>query len=402
MRVLVWALVALSFGLATQLLIRITTPAWQAHIPKGAAQTLAAYLVLAALLAASLAVALFLRQTSASMAVAAFLGLAAALLAGSYLYEVRAPSDALNAAFGPEWEERIPAEQKAGMLAARWRWALPGGADPRWERDVVYAKLPEIDRELLADVWQPPHGVTPSGLALIYVHGGYYEMLDKDSGTRPLFRHLTRQGHVVMDLSYRLVDETDLVGMVGDVKRGIAWMKDHAGSYGVDPDRIVTAGASAGGNLALLAGYTPGDPLLTPDDLLADDTSVRAVVAYYGVHDWPAFARLFGNDDLSSRLMGGTFEQVPERYRLASPVFHVDANTPTTFLAQGMHDQQHLIDAGRRLQRTLVEAGGRVANVELARTDHAFDLILGRISPPGMAALYELERFLAVIANEPA
>ena len=402
MRVLAWVLVVFSVWLASQLQLRITTSAWQAHVPKAAAQALAAYLVVTALAGSVLAVWAFLKQPSTGMGVAAFLGLTAALLSGGYLYQVRAPNDALTLAFGPGWDQQAPAQRAEAMLQDRWRWTLPGGAEPRWERDVVYWRLAESDRDLLADLWQPPKGVETSGLALIYVHGGYYEMLDKDSGTRPLFGHLARQGHVVMDISYRLVDETDIFGMVDDVKRAIAWMKDHALGYGVDPEKIVLAGASNGGNLSLLAAYTAGHPQMTPDDV-DTDTSVRAVVAYYGVHDWPAFARLSTDDQLAPRLMGVTLEDVPDRYQLASPVFHIDADSPTTLLVQGLHDQQHLIDANRNLHRALTDTGIPVANIELPRTDHAFDLMppgLGPISPPGISALYDLERFLAVVAHQ--
>ncbi len=403
MKTLSWLLAAAAFGLAVQLLLRITTPAWPAHVPKAVAQSLASYLIVAGLIAVALAVVAFQRQPSTGMAIVSVVGLGAALLAGSYVGQVRASQDSLVAAFGPGWEAHIPAERAEAMLQARWRPTLPAGAKPRWEPDVVYATVPGTGRELLVDVWQPPQGVAPSGLGLVYVHGGYYQMLEKDTGTRPLFRHLARQGHVVVDVGYRLADETDLVGMVGDVKRAIAWLKDRAHSYDVDPQRIVVAGASSGGNLALLAGYTPGHPQLTPDDVITD-TTVRAVVAYYGVHDWPAFARLPGDDTLARQLFGGTLAEVPERYALASPLTHVTADAPGTLLLQGRHDQQHLIDAGRTLEEALGDAGARVANVELARTDHAFDLMppgLGPHSPPAISALYDLERFLAVIAHEP-
>lgn len=402
MKALVWILVIFSMTLASQLPLRITTGVWQAHVPKALAQALAPYLVVTALTGSALAVWLFLRQPSAGMGVAAFLGVVAVLLCGNYLYQVRAPNDALTQAFGPGWEQQVPVERAEVMLQRRWGWTLPHGADPRWERDVVYWRLPATDRELLADLWQPPEGVETSGLAVIYVHGGYYEMLDKDSGTRPLFRHLARQGHVVMDISYRLVDEVDIFGMVDDVKRAVAWMKDHAIGYGVDPERIVLAGSSSGGNLSLLAAYTPGHAQMTPDDVNGD-TSVCAAVAYYGVHDWPAFSRL-SNDGLAPQLLGGTLEEVPHRYELASPVFHVDADTPPTLLVQGLHDQQHLIDANRILHRVLVDAGVPAASVEIPGTDHGFDLMppgLGPISPPGISALYDLERFLSLIAYQP-
>lgn len=180
-RVLLWALVGVSFGLATQLLLRISTATWQLHVPKAAAQALSSYLVVAGLLGSGLAVVLPLRGASATMGVAVAVGVAAALLAGWHLEQVRAPDDAVAAAFGPGWFEGIPADQTAVMLPARWRWALPSGPTPRTERDVVYAKVPGTDRELLADVWQPPHDVASSGLGYVYVPGGYYQLGGKTS-----------------------------------------------------------------------------------------------------------------------------------------------------------------------------------------------------------------------------
>jgi len=73
---------------------------------------------------------------------------------------------------------------------------------------------------------------------LLYFHGSAWYMFDKDFGTRPFFRHLAAHGHVVMDVAYRLCPEVDIYGMPSDVKRAIAWMKCHAGEYGVDPSRI--------------------------------------------------------------------------------------------------------------------------------------------------------------------
>ena len=88
-----------------------------------------------------------------------------------------------------------------------------------------------------------------------------------------------------MDVAYRLCPEVDIYGMIGDVKRAIAWMKANASRYGVDPEKIVLGGGSAGGHLALLAGYTPQHPELTPEDLKSADLSVCGVISYYGPTD---------------------------------------------------------------------------------------------------------------------
>jgi hypothetical protein len=85
-----------------------------------------------------------------------------------------------------------------------------------------------------------------------------------------------------MDVAYRLAPETDLMGMVHDVKRAIAWMKKNAGVYGINPDRIVVGGGSAGGHLALMTAYTANDLQFTPKELEGKDNSIRAVISFYG------------------------------------------------------------------------------------------------------------------------
>lgn len=56
----------------------------------------------------------------------------------------------------------------------------------------------------------------------MYLHGSAWYLLDKDYGTRPFSRHLAAQGHVIMDVAYRLCPEVDIYEMVGDVKRAVA------------------------------------------------------------------------------------------------------------------------------------------------------------------------------------
>ena len=129
---------------------------------------------------------------------------------------VLAPHNGFELAFGPAWEAQIPAARKA-RLAKRWNGYLRPASAAKVNRDVPYATL-STGRRLLCDVWQPPPGVIASGVAMVYLHGGGWQAMDKDSGTRPFFGRLVAQGHVVMDVSYRLCPETDLSGMVYDVK----------------------------------------------------------------------------------------------------------------------------------------------------------------------------------------
>jgi hypothetical protein len=153
--------------------------------------------------------------------------------------------------------------------------------NPRLEQNIIFSILPGTDRKLLCDVWQPHEGVTSSGAAFIYLHGGAWYLLDKDLGTRPFFTKLAAHGHVIMDVAYRLSPETDMMGMVNDVNRAIVWMKKNARAYGVNPNRIVVGGGSSGAHLALLAAYTANNPMFTPGELEREDVSVCGAISLY-------------------------------------------------------------------------------------------------------------------------
>jgi acetyl esterase/lipase len=173
------------------------------------------------------------------------------------------------------------------MVQKRRTWFLKMKASPQpsWERDIPFWTIPDTERPLLCDIWRPGNG-NVSGLAFIYSHGGAWFLGDKDDRTRPFFHHLVAQGHTAMDVAYRLCPEVDIYGMIGDIKRAIAWMKANASRYGVNPDKVVMGGGSAGGQLALLAGYAPQHLELTPEDVKSADLSVCGIISYYGPKDF--------------------------------------------------------------------------------------------------------------------
>jgi acetyl esterase/lipase len=102
--------------------------------------------------------------------------------------------------------------------------------------------------------------------------------------TRPFFRSLAEKGHVVLDIAYSLYPEADMQTMVSEVNQAILWTKEKGQTYGINPDRIVLMGGSAGAHLSLLAAYTPGQPEFQPTQK-EGDTSVRGVVAFYPAVD---------------------------------------------------------------------------------------------------------------------
>lgn len=351
------------------------------------------------------------------------IGLAGAGMMGLYIWRCARGHDGFERAFGKDWQDRIPPEQSRRMLRRRWGgWVnLKARPAPIWERDIPFWTVPEKDRAVLCDLWRPADGKT-SGMAIIYFHGSGWFVGDKDMMTRPFFNHLVAQGHTVMDVAYRLCPEVDIFGMIEDVWRAIDWMKANAGRYGVDPNRIVLSGGSAGCHLSLLAAYTPGHPELTPKDLLDHDLTVRGVVSYYGPIDMVAEHKLYMwkdyysevdpvpigtrlDLDISSNpyvgrldmLLGGHPGEVPERYELASPISHVNAHCPPTLLLNGEKDLLVPVATTRALHEKLAAAGVPSVCVTFPWTDHAFDLVLPSINPAAQSAMYDVDRFLALL-----
>ncbi|GAC1608257.1 MAG: hypothetical protein NVS4B10_23510 [Myxococcales bacterium] len=181
------------------------------------------------------------------------------------------------------------------------------------------------------------------------------------------------------------------------MKCAVGWVKAHAAALGVDPARIHLLGRSAGGHLALLAAYTPGDAVLAPS-CAAPDTSVRAVVALYAPTDlaWgyahPANLRVFDGPAVLRRFLGGTPEQVPEAYRLASPLLRAGPGSPPTLLVHGGRDQYVREENLELLSARLRELGVRTGALRIPYAQHGFDYVDGGLS--GQLAEGELLRFL--------
>jgi acetyl esterase/lipase len=356
-------------------------------------------------------------------------------LAAQFLKDIPSSEDAFDAAFGPDWERRIPASLQQRLSPRRWSLLAKTPDNVVWQRDLVYGQNSETGAALLADLWTPPPGVVPTGLAVIYIHGGGWRVGDKDLGTRTFFRRLVAQGHTILDIAYSLWPAGDIPAMIAEVKEAVLWMKANGSRYGLDPERIVLMGGSAGGHLALLGAYTTQHPSLPP--LSGEgDASVRGVVAFYPPTDFlalrtPAAGQELGaesvwslgpldtlseaclalifnlhGDDLDSTLsfrdfvpamLGGTPDEIPETYRLLSPVHHVGPHCPPTLLLHGTDDIFDLTPAVRRLHQELLGAGATSILVEFPHTEHAFDLVLPRVSPVAQAAAYDVERFLALL-----
>jgi acetyl esterase/lipase len=217
----------------------------------------------------------------------------------------------------------------------------------------------------------------PTGCpTLLQVHGGAWVIGDKREQGRPLMLHLARRGWVCFAPNYRLSPKATFPDHLVDVKRAIAWVREHGHEYGADPGFLVLTGGSAGGHLTSLCALTQNDPEYQPGFEDAD-TSVQGCVPYYGVYDLVGetgtkAARIRTRRLLSKLVMKTHDEQA---YRKASPTARVHAGAPPFFVIHGRNDTLVPVEEARLLVQRLREQSDQpVIYLELPGTEHAFDV----------------------------
>jgi acetyl esterase/lipase len=221
------------------------------------------------------------------------------------------------------------------------------------------------------DVWAVA-GVPAGAPVLIEVHGGGWTSGDKALAASPLMAYLAERGWVCVTVNYRLGRAHRWPAMIVDVKRAIAWVKDHIAEHGGDPGFVVISGGSAGGHLASLAALTPNDPEFQPG--FADaDTTVAAAVPLYGVHDFSVDEHGL-HHTLEYDVLGTRQADDLDTWRRASPLHRAGPDAPPFLVIHGSADTIVAVGQSRRFVRRLREVSrAPVCFAELPHAQHGFD-----------------------------
>ncbi|MEM8505129.1 MAG: alpha/beta hydrolase [Cyanobacteria bacterium P01_D01_bin.1] len=260
------------------------------------------------------------------------------------------------------------------------------------------AKIPfasPAGEALFLDVYQPlSAGRYP---AVMMIYGGGWRT-GSSSENQALGRFLAGRGYVAIAADYRHTPQYQFPSQLEDIAAALAFVRDHADEYEIDPNRIALLGWSAGAQLAMLAGFH------SPDSLSGQPIdSVQAVVSYYGPVD---LANGYRNppqpDPLDVRqvlraYLDGSPDEQPTAYVEASPITYVKAadpkTLPPTLLLYGGRD--HIVEAkyGEYLYGELLRSRNTAVWVKIPWSEHAFDKVFNGVG--NQMALHFLERFLA-------
>jgi acetyl esterase/lipase len=214
---------------------------------------------------------------------------------------------------------------------------------------------------------------------LVQVHGGGWTIGDKSQQGLILMNRMAARGWVCVAMNYRLAPRHPFPAQIVDVKRAIAWTREHIASYGGDPSYLVITGGSAGGHLAALAALTPKVEEYQPGFEDAD-TTVSACVPFYGVYDMGGLtgdkaAVAMRDKFLAPRVFRKDPEVHREEFELASPLSHVVPDAPDFFVIHGAHDGLVSVRQARAFVARLREVStGVTTYLELPGTQHAFEV----------------------------
>lgn len=221
--------------------------------------------------------------------------------------------------------------------------------------DLIYKRANGHDLKLDVIAIEPLSEPKPT---LLYIHGGGWVNGKKGNTTLAPLPYLAR-GMNTVNIDYRLAEDALAPAAVEDCRCALRWVYRHAKEYGFDTSKIVVAGESAGGHLALMtamvdasAGFDNECPAQNGDVPL----KAAAIVSYSGPTDivdlvegphqsWFAlewFGSLPNRKDLARRL---------------SPLTYVHSGLPPIIQAHGDHDPYVPYSQASQLHEALDRAG---------------------------------------------
>ncbi len=183
----------------------------------------------------------------------------------------------------------------------------------RWQgwRDLRYGAAPRQRLDFFACG-------RPGAPTLVYIHGGYWQMNDKEPYAF-LGETLLPAGFNLALAEYTLAPAARLDQIVAEVRAAVAWLIDHAADLGAAADRVFVAGHSAGGHLTAVA---------------MNDPRVAGGLAISGIYDLEPIRLNYLNDKLGLD---------PAEAERNSPILHLPARAARLIVAVGLDELPELI-----------------------------------------------------------
>ncbi len=234
------------------------------------------------------------------------------------------------------------------------------------DRRVAYGRDPLQFGEIRLPPGRGPHPVA------VIIHGGcWYAEYDLNH-IASFAEALTRLGVATWVIEYRRIGNTGggWPGTLEDVAQATDYLRTLARVYSLDLRRVVAVGHSAGGQLALWLATRDTLPRESPLHS-GYPLRLRGVISLAGITDMQKFGSRCGG--AARKLLGGSREEIPERYKQSSPIELLTRGTPLR-LIHGALDQIVPLEFGEEYEMAAKSKGLDIELIVLKDAGH-FDLI---------------------------
>lgn len=238
-----------------------------------------------------------------------------------------------------------------------------GRTPPPRDLRIIYGDAPEQFADLRLPAAEPPFP------ALAFIHGGFWRAQYDLLHAGHLCAAFTAAGVATWNIEYRRLGNEGggWPGTFLDVAAALDALFDRAAELGIDPERVVVAGHSAGGHLALWSAGLGRVP--ESSEIRATPLPLRAAVSLAGVVDLREAWRLGLSGGVVRELLGGTPDELPERYSAASPIELAPLGLPQ-LLVHGERDDIVPIAISEGHFAAAREQGDDVTLFALPEADH--------------------------------
>ncbi|WP_216362698.1 alpha/beta hydrolase fold domain-containing protein [Formosa algae] len=215
------------------------------------------------------------------------------------------------------------------------------------------------DTKLSLHIFNPKgHQITDQAPVIVFFFGGGWA-----GGTPKQFyeqsRYFAEQDVVAISAEYRVnkVHGSTPFDAVTDAKSAIRWVREHASELGVNPNKIIASGGSAGGHVAACTAIIEGYEDANED--LSVSSKPNAMILY--------------NPVLDTTEKGYGLDKVGEAHKTdISPIHHVKKGLVPTLVFHGMADHTVPFENAERFNRVMNEAGNRCRLESYKGKDHGF------------------------------
>jgi len=272
-----------------------------------------------------------------------------------------------------------PARAQDSSLA----WAARLETEYRVVPNITYLTLSNYEAKLDLYVTRTPDKPLPT---LIWIHGGGWTGGVKETSLGiPAYLAM---GMNVVNVEYRLARTALAPAAVEDCRCALRWVIQNAKQYGIDVNRLVVAGGSAGGHLALTTGMLPASAGLDRQCPGPDNLKVAAIVNWFGIAD---VNELLDGPNMKPYAVAwlGNLRDRDQIAKRVSPINYVRPGLPPILTIHGDLDPTVPYSQSVRLHKALADAGVPNELMTMAGGKHGYECCTPAQRTQGYAKIRE-------------